>query len=140
MSESDREEILAYSDDRTVTLNTHRIIQETTKSQSQIMLEDFVNTELAKAHIGRYKTITVTFGIIIFILLLAKLYIRIYGYPDIRIAHMSLVILTGYNILSEKFNYIQFRVSSFGNRSIKAFLQKLDLQNNNVKNEKQKPI
>lgn len=61
MFELSQERIILYSDDGSIQLTTHRIIQRTEQGTNQIMLEDFENYEHKAAHIGNYYLITIIF-------------------------------------------------------------------------------
>jgi hypothetical protein len=161
MFELKNEEILMYSDDRTVMLTTHRIIHHADSGKQQVMLEDFLNYELKDYHIGNYKILTVIFTAITLFILLAKGYNRLWPFeyslgkvPWI----LSLVTYENYMLVASlfpltisfifllmsrrllirvngKFNSMEFRVAGFNKKSIHRFLTNLESQASKIKPE-----
>ncbi|MBL0335175.1 MAG: hypothetical protein IPP73_07595 [Chitinophagaceae bacterium] len=64
MFELSEEKTLLFSDDRSVKLTTHRLIQEDQQRRNQIILEDFENYEIKTAHIGNYSFLTFALWIV----------------------------------------------------------------------------
>jgi len=73
MFELSQEETLMYASDNSVTLTTHRVIQQTEKIRKQVMLEDFESYELKSKNIGNYKLLIIFFSIISLILIILRL-------------------------------------------------------------------
>src|SRR5205085_1005798 len=161
MFELKNEEILMYSDDRTVMLTTHRIIHHADSGKQQVMLEDFLNYELKDYHIGNYKILTVIFTTITVFILLAKGYNRLWPleYSLRKVPWiLSLITYENYMLVASlipltisfifllisrrlliringKFNSMEFRVARFNEKSIRRFLTKLESQAKKIKPE-----
>jgi len=128
------EESIMYSDDRTIELTTHRILEHTRDRTNQIMLKDFKNYEFKAYHIGNYKTIVIIFVVLTIstIILNLKLYYSEFAY--------TITGTTFWNSrrffvkLNGKYNSIEFRIGSPYNTSVKKFLNAIELQINIIKN------
>ena len=150
MFELQEEKTLLYSDDMSITLTTHRIIQQTNKGSKQIMLEDFEKYELKKAHIGNYNVLTNIFAFLSFIAICAGInnYNTItsaidwrffqYLLEDFTIVLCLMMLLISsflytisrrfYIQINSKYERIDFRVHSLKKKSVTQFLKKLTEQ------------
>jgi hypothetical protein len=152
------EESIMYSDDRTIELTTHRILEHTRDRTNQIMLKDFKNYEFKAYHIGNYKTIVIIFVVLTIstIILNLKLYYSEFAYTItgttfwnylwagimIKFCTFFLFLSLFFFIISRRFfvklngkyNSIEFRIGSPYNTSVKKFLNAIELQINIIKN------
>lgn len=152
MFELSEEQPLMYSDDRSLTLTTHRVIYNTSTQKEQIMLEDYEGFEFTTAHVGSYKGLAIFFnGVTILLILLTwPSYIE-QGWSFLEILDASaflipLVILSGityhlyrlsrryYIRLIGKFNFIEVRVRNPRHKSIKKFLERVRNESDAKKN------
>jgi hypothetical protein len=143
MFELSQEQPLMYSDDRSLTLTTHRIIYNTDTQKEQIMLEDYEGFEFTTAHIGSYKGLAIFFnGVTIVLILLTWPSFLNMGLSFVEILDRSsflipFVILSGisyhlyrlsrryYIRLIGKFNFIEVRIRNPRHKSIKKFLERV---------------
>ena len=148
MFELSDEKTLMYSDDRSVKLTTHRIVQQGQTKNNQIMLEDYENYEIRSAHIGNYKFLTIVFAITT-VLLLIKRGAEYLEYPDriffnflssylsVLSAFLFVIAVHFYYIsrryflrINGKFGHIEFRIVKKKKKSICKFLDTLVTQSN----------
>lgn len=153
MFELHDEKVLMYSDDMSVRLTTHRIIQQSQTTKNEIMLEDYENYEIRSAHIGNYKLLTIIF-VFTTVLLLFKRGVEYLEYPDdmffnslvsyllVLSASLLAISIHFYWIsrryfvrINGKFGYIEFRIINPKKKSVPAFLDRLFAQSNIVKNQ-----
>lgn len=162
MFELSQEEVLMYSDDRSVTLTTHRVIHQTKHKRTQIMLEDFVKYELSSEHIGVY-IVLVSFALIGVVTAIAS-EVRIYwemneSFDDflgllaylimspliiwtfifLFISHFIYLISRRYYLrIYGKYDCIEIRTTTRKSRSTKRFLDALTKASQNIKNAQAK--
>ena len=158
MFELSQEENLLYSDDGSLMLTTQRVVYNNDSGKSQIMLEDYQGHEFKTAHIGNYTTLTIIFiAITAFITILRisnyfeskRLYdnlsVRFSEYiwsswtigPTLFFLGLSFLFYLGsrrYLIkLNGKYNSIEFRVRNPYAKSVRRFLERLELESVRVK-------
>jgi hypothetical protein len=148
---------IMYSDDKTIELTSHRIIQHTAGKTNQLMLEEFQNYEFKTASIGYYKTVVIVFLILTIVAVLFN--VRLY-YPAVVMAdagitfweylwtgvlmkaccvllflsYLFYVISRRYFVrLNGKANFIEFRIASRKNSTIRKLLDAIVLQSDIVK-------
>jgi len=161
MFELKDEKALMYSDERTVVLTTHRIIQTIDKGTQQMMMEDFIDYKMKTADIGNYRAITfVVIVLNVFVVAnAAGNYMKMYsvnqtligflwdnGLVKFFLALLSLSLF--FDAISrsyiariiEKINAIECRVKNFRKKSVKFLLKQLEAQNALFKTQKQKSI
>lgn len=153
-----KETSLMFSDDRSIELTTQRILQHSKERTNQIMLEDYENYEFKTYHIGNYKTLVIiflAFTILTIITNLQSYYSEFtYRITDetfwsylwngimIKIWTFFLFLSLLFFIISRryyvringKYNYIEFRIISPHNSSVKKFINYIVQQSNRVKN------
>src|SRR6185295_1788439 len=146
MFELSQEQPLMYSDDRSLTLTTHRIIYNAGTQKEQIMLEDYEGFEFTTAHVGSYRALAIfSNGLTIFLILFTWPSFFQQGLSFIEVLDRSsflipFVILSGityhlyrlsrryYIRLIGKFNFIEVRLKNPKHRSITKFLERIKTQ------------
>jgi mevalonate kinase len=159
MAQLSKEEIIMTSNDNSITLTTHRILQKTSEINKEILLRDIVSQEVIKKRHRYYKILSLLFGIPTTIL--ALLYITKSdpfettidtmfdrsngnGASAISIVLAILTFISVYLLLttsekylriSGRFNEIEFSLKDLSNSSRNKFLNRLTIESDNRKRE-----
>jgi len=158
MFELSEERLLMISDDHSIRLTTHRVIQETADRKNQVMLEDYTGYAIRKNHIGNYKTILIIISVLFIISVLERLYSfndqmfvnalfsKIFAKktlvqyiaesPFFWLFLVLLLISIHFYVISRryylqingKYNSIEFRITNPNKKSTTEFLNRLEKQ------------
>lgn len=153
MFELSEEKTLLFSDDRSVKLTTHRLIQEDHQRRNQIMLEDFENYEIKTAHIGNYAFLTFALWIVTMYFLVdviieymdhrgRQFFTYSSSYFLVFAAFLLAISLYFYTIsrryflrVNGKYGFIEFRIVNPKKKSVQKFLDTLTRRSLLIKNQ-----
>lgn len=151
MPELSTESIIMSSNDNSITLTTHRVIQKTNEINKEIFLKDIVSQEVVKRRHGYYKKLALIFGVPTAILLLLFLFKvgpfesaaseeagLLIAIPAILTCIALYFLLTTYEKclrLVGKFNEVEFSLKDLDQSSLNKFLNRLTVESDNRKRE-----
>jgi membrane-associated HD superfamily phosphohydrolase len=155
MTGQTKEENIMVSNDNSVTLTTHRVIQKTNEMNKEILLKDLSSYEIIKRKSNYYKVLSIVFAILTGLLLfLALSGTSRYMHEVLRDneliflilvlpAIITLIFVLLYNTSFEKFfkieghhNSIEFSIKGLNNSSLDKFMTRLKTESEIRKQEK----
>ena len=146
-----KEEIIMSSNDNSITLTTHRILQKSTQVHKEMMLKDILAHEIIKKRSNYYKILSLFFGVLtifLFILyftksspfdLAGKTEILVMLIVPLILATISIFLLLSSHVkylkISGRFNDIEFSLKNLSEQSLNKFLSRLIIESDNRKRE-----
>ena len=151
MSSLANEEILMTSNDKSVTLTTHRVIQRDNQMTKEIFLKDVTSHEIIKKRGSYYFVLAVIFFIPTIILLFLwsqnespfndmtdenkKFLIGAPAFLTILAAYYAMTSYKRFLKISGRFNEIEFSIKSFNEQALNKFINRLITESENRKKE-----
>ena len=137
-----KEETIMKSDDNTITLTTHRLIQATREMNKELFLKDMVSYEIVKKRSTYYLVLALLFGIPLVLIFLFDVYIED-GVTALLLPILvtfigSILYLTSfkrYLKITGRLSYIQFSLANLSKKSLDKFIARLMLESENRKKD-----
>ncbi len=151
MSNLSKEEVLLSSNDNSITLTTHRVLQKTSKINKEILLKDIVGTEIVKRRSTYYIVLAIMFILLASFLYILKLQNKapfdtmeesaINFLPGVSAFLAILAIYYTFTStkkvlkISGRFNEIEFLITELSESSLSKFINQLTVESDNRKRE-----
>ncbi len=151
MSTLSKEEVILSSNDNSITLTTHRILQKTKDTSKEIFLKDILSHEVIRRRSKYYLLVFVIFGILSLIQYLLYLQ-KSSPFNDPNEGETSAIpiipaLITGFALLfylttierflkiSGRFNELEFSLKRLSQDSLNKFISRMAVESDNRKKE-----